>query len=124
MRCPCRKKTETEPYAACCAPYHQGTAALTAEALMRSRYTAFTLADMAYIGATWHPSTRPAALDATPGQVWLSLKIVAAATVGDRATVAFAARSRIGGTTHVLTESSRFIRESGRWLYVDGDVAG
>jgi SEC-C motif domain protein len=123
MRCPCRKKTEVETYADCCAPYHRGAAAPTAEALMRSRYTAFTLADLAYLRATWHPSTRPAALDATPGQVWLSLKIAAATTDGGRATVAFAARSRVGGTTHVLAETSRFVREDGRWYYLDGDVA-
>lgn len=123
MRCPCRKTTETTPYAACCAPYHRGDRVPdTAEALMRSRYAAFVLENADYLLATWHPSTRPASIDFTPGQQWLSLKVEAADTDGDRATVTFTARSRIGGASQVLHETSRFVREDGRWLYVDGVV--
>jgi SEC-C motif-containing protein len=92
---------------------------------MRSRYSAFVRQDAPYLLATWHPATRPARLDFTPGQVWLSLKIEAAtAEVANHATVRFTARSRIGGATHVLQETSRFVREGGRWLYVDGLVRG
>ncbi len=125
MRCPCRKRSETQTYAACCGAYHAGACiAPTAEALMRSRYAAFVRADAAYLLATWHPSTRPAHIDFTPGQEWLLLRVLATKSQGDRATVAFTARSRIAGAAHVLEETSRFVREGGRWLYIDGDVAG
>ena len=121
MRCPCRKKRETETYAECCEPYHKGQKpAPTAEALMRSRYTAFALKDAAYLTVTWHRSTRPSRIDFTPDQEWSLLRIVAADEIEDSATVEFVARSRIGGRIHELHEVSRFIREQGRWFYVDG----
>ena len=45
----------------CCGPYIAGAAIPdTAEALMRSRYTAYTQRNEAYLRATWHPSTLPA----------------------------------------------------------------
>lgn len=124
MRCPCRKKSETVTYADCCEPYHLGVRVpATAEALMRSRYAAFARRNAAYLATTWHSSTRPARIDFVPEQEWLALKVEAAVTEGDKATVAFSARSRIGGASHVLREVSRFVREGGRWLYVDGAVA-
>jgi SEC-C motif domain protein len=124
MRCPCRKKSETTAYADCCQPYHQGVrAAATAEALMRSRYAAFAVQDAAYIRATWHPSTRPAQFEFTAGQEWQSLQIRATSADGDSATVEFVARSRIGGSSHALHETSRFVRERGQWFYVDGAIS-
>lgn len=124
MRCPCRKKSETIAYAACCGPHHAGERqAATAEALMRSRYTAFVLKIADYLLTTWHPGTRPETMGFTPGQEWLQLKVVGAHTDGDTATVEFIARSRIGGANHALHEVSRFAREQGKWLYVRGDVA-
>jgi SEC-C motif-containing protein len=41
----------------------------------------------------------------------------------DHAGVEFVARSKLGGRAHRLHEISRFVREDGRWYYVDGDVA-
>lgn len=123
MRCPCRKKSETTTYAECCQPYHAGEQiALSAAALMRSRYAAFVQCNNAYLTATWHPSTRPQRIDFTLGQVWLSLSIIETQTDGDTATVEFKARSRIGGRSHVLHEVSRFAREADRWFYLDGIV--
>ena len=123
MRCPCRKKSETATYAQCCAPYHLGARIPeTAEALMRSRYSAFALENSAYLSATWHLSTRPTRIGFNPSQVWLMLKVHEAQENGDKATVEFTARSRIGGASHVLHEVSRFIRENGRWYYVDGAI--
>jgi SEC-C motif domain protein len=123
MRCPCRKKSETAAYADCCQPYHRGLrVAPTAEALMRSRYAAFVTRDAAYVSATWHHSTRPASMDFAPSQEWLSLQVRAASGSGDSATVEFVARSRIGGASNVLHEVSRFVREHGRWFYVDGMI--
>lgn len=123
MRCPCRKKSETTTYTECCRPFHTGEQdAPSAEALMRSRYAAFTQCDSEYLAATWHPSTRPQRIDFTPEQEWLLLRIIAAQTDGDTATVEFKARSRIGGRSHVLHEVSRFVREEDRWFYLDGIV--
>lgn len=123
MRCPCRKKSETITYAACCEPHHKGIgAAPTAEALMRSRYCAYVRGDAGYLRATWHPSTRPDAIDLETQRVWMLLKVLRASETGDRGTVEFRAQSQLGGRTHVLHEVSRFVREGGRWLYVDGLV--
>jgi len=90
---------------------------------MRSRYAAFVMQLKDYLIATWHPRTRPPSLAIDPQQKWLGLKIVAAATTGnDAAEVEFIARFRIGGASAArLHERSRFVREDGRWLYVDGD---
>ena len=51
------------------------------------------------------------------------LQVVATNTIGDNATVAFIARSRIGGDAHVLSEVSRFVRDDERWRYVDGELS-
>ena len=123
MRCPCRKKSEARTYAACCQPYHAGLRpAPTAEALMRSRYSAYALRDTGYLLVTWHPSTRPSHLDLEEGVEWLQLRIITHQTVSNRAMVEFIARSRMNGQAWALRESSRFVNEGGRWLYVDGDV--
>ncbi|NUR29293.1 MAG: hypothetical protein HOV83_26200, partial [Catenulispora sp.] len=114
-------------YAACCGRLHQGTAAAaTAEQLMRSRYSAFAVGDAAYLLKSWHPDTRPADLDLDPRVRWLGLEVTA--TDGGGAfhtdgTVTFRARYREAGREHVLAEHSRFVRDAGQWLYVDGDAA-
>jgi SEC-C motif domain protein len=121
MRCPCRKKSATIAFDNCCARYHRGDAvAPTAEALMRSRYAAFALGNAAYLSATWHPSTRPAQFQLAADQTWLGLRVTGTTEDGSAATVTFAARSLISGRAHVLAETSRFVREQGRWYYVDG----
>jgi SEC-C motif-containing protein len=125
--CPCgqtdaRKRPLT--YAQCCQPWHLGGAASTPEALMRSRYSAFVLGLVDYLGATWHPSTRPADLALEPGLQWLGLQVESARLLDDtHGEVGFVARSRLAGRGHRLQETSRFVREDGRWFYVDGDVA-
>ena len=122
-RCPCRKPGDDVGYDACCGPYHAGRAMpATAAILMRSRYTAFARGDAAYLQATWHPSTRPAQLVLTPGEQWIGLRIREAHEDGDTATVEFVARSRRDGRVSTLHEISRFRREHGRWLYVDGII--
>ena len=114
------------PYADCCGRYldhWDDTAAPDAESLMRSRYTAFVLERADYLQATWHPSTRPAALDFEPGTKWLGLEVRRHRPNGDdRAEVEFVARYRVGGRAVRLHETSRFVREGGRWFYVDGDI--
>ena len=91
---------------------------------MRSRYSAFVLERVDYLNATWHANTRPGDLALERGVKWLGLDVRGHKLVdADHAEVAFVARSRVGGKGHRLEENSRFVREAGRWLYVDGDIA-
>jgi SEC-C motif domain protein len=111
-------------YERCCGPFHAGTAAPTAKALMRSRYSAYALKLVPYLLATWHPDTRPADLDldSDPCQ-WIGLQIRQDAQQDEtHASVEFVARYRINGRANRLHEVSRFQRIDGRWFYVDGDV--
>eukprot|EP01041_Mallomonas_annulata_P015505 gene15505-32773_t len=111
---------------ACCSRFlGTGVPAPDAEALMRSRYTAFVLGRVAYVLATWHASTRPATLDFDAGAKWLGLDVRRyVATDADHAVVEFVARYRVGGRAVRLHETSRFVREGGQWFYVDGDQQG
>lgn len=117
--CPCG----ATDYAACCGRYHDGASAPDAAALMRSRYSAYVFKLEAYLLATWHPATRPAALDlAADNAKWLGLEVRKhTQESADRATVEFVARYKIGGRAYRLHEISRFVREEGRWFYVDGE---
>lgn len=121
--CPCGS---TKPYTACCAPYIEGNApAPIAEALMRSRYTAYTLLREDYLLATWHTSTRPTSLDlaADAATKWIGLEVKCHEQQDTgHAIVEFVARYKVNGRAHRLHEVSRFVREDGRWFYVDGDV--
>ncbi|MDY7573218.1 YchJ family protein [Actimicrobium sp. CCI2.3] len=115
--CPCGGTD----YATCCGPILAGTPAASAEQLMRSRYTAYTRHDDAYIAATWAARTRPAALEvADDSTKWLGLEIRHTSTDGDTAIVEFIARYKINGRAQRLHEVSRFVREQGYWFYVDG----
>jgi SEC-C motif-containing protein len=89
---------------------------------MRSRYAANVMGNAAYLLTTWHPATRPPSLELNRAREWLLLRIVAASADGDRGIVEFVARSRLGGHIEIMHEVSRFVREGGRWLYVDGDL--
>jgi SEC-C motif-containing protein len=111
-------------YAGCCGRWiGTGVPAPDAEALMRSRYTAFVLDAREHLLATWHPSTRPAALEPPEAALrWLGLELRRHEQQdADHASVEFVARSKLGGRAHRLHETSRFVREDGRWYYVDGD---
>ena len=91
---------------------------------MRSRYCAFVLGNEPYLLATWHASTRPKSLDLfeEPQTRWLGLEIKRHEnTDNDSAIVEFVARYKIAGRAYRLREISRFIRENGRWYYIDGD---
>lgn len=130
LACPCgRTDVRGRPvaFAACCGPYlgdFAGTPAPDAESLMRSRYTAFVREDADYLRATWHPSQRPPSIDFDPGARWLGLEVRRHAMQdADHAEVEFVARQRdAGGRAHRLHERSRFVREDGRWYYLDGDL--
>ena len=89
---------------------------------MRSRYSAHVRGLEGYLLDTWHESTRPLALNlaAGPPTKWLGLDIKAQTHEGDAATVEFVARCKVGGRARRVHEISRFLREAGRWYYVDG----
>ena len=90
---------------------------------MRSRYAAFVLRNEPYLLQSWHTTTRPSSIGFDPAQKWLGLKILRATQDADAAEVEFIARFRIGGASAArLHERSRFVREGGRWLYVDGSL--
>lgn len=89
---------------------------------MRSRYTAFALGDTAYLLRSWHPTTRPRALDLDPEQVWTGLVVLATDKGGlldVEGTVSFVARYALHGTPGAVRETSRFSRHDGRWVYLD-----
>lgn len=116
-RCPCLSGL---PYGECCAPLHTGVAALTADALMRSRFSAFAIGDVDYLRETWHPTTRPHDLDLDEGLRWYRLDIldrVAGGLHDDKGVVEFEAFFR-GTEIGSQRERSTFVRESGRWFYL------
>ena len=131
--CPCGGPS----LATCCGPYLSGAAVPpTAEALMRSRYTAYTTGNEPYLRATWHPRTVPAEalIDPIERLQWLGLEVESALRLRQRKaqlpesqdadTVEFVARYKINGRAHRIHEISRFVREEAngvaRWFYLDG----
>ena len=125
LPCPCGSGRTLQ---ACCGRYHAGELAgqaPDAEALMRSRYSAFVLDRLDYLLASWHPDTRPASIEPNePGLRWLGLEVKRHQRQdADHATVEFVARSKLGGRAHRLHEVSRFERIDGRWYYLDGDLS-
>ena len=89
---------------------------------MRSRYSAFVRGDVPYLLATWHSSQRPAELTLDAATKWLGLEVKQHRSTGlDTAEVEFVARFRVAGRAVRQHERSRFVRENGRWWYVDGD---
>lgn len=120
--CPCDSGLA---YAECCGQWHagwaQGVFAPTPEALMRSRYSAYALGLIDHLLATWHPSTSPGELELGPVK-WLGLEVRHAQATGDAGVVEFVARYRDNGRAGRMHELSRFVRENGCWLYIDGDM--
>ena len=110
------------PFEACCQPILTGAPAESAEALMRSRFTAYALGDSDYLLKSWHPTTRPPNIDLNPDQKWLGLKIKDTTTGDQESYVEFVARFKIDGRGHRLHERSRFLKEDQDWFYVDGEL--
>lgn len=118
--CPCGHPA---PYEACCGRLHRGDRhAATAEQLMRSRYCAFVVGDVAYLAATWDDATRPRRIHLDPDRTWTGLEVLATERGGmldHDGTVEFVAHHRDGDGDHAHHELSRFRRHEGRWRYVD-----
>lgn len=88
---------------------------------MRSRYSAYVLGQISYLLATWHASTSPGELELSPAK-WLGLEVRHTEVSGDAGVVEFVARWRDNGRAVRLHELSRFVREGGRWTYIDGQL--
>jgi SEC-C motif domain protein len=94
---------------------------------MRSRYTAFVLGNAAYLLDTWHPTTRPTTLDLDDRVRWTGLEILATtggSLLAAEGTVEFRASNVHEGRPGAQHENSRFLRDGGRWRYVDGVSLG
>ncbi len=126
--CPCGSNAT---YDECCGPYIAGAAAPTAEALMRSRYTAYTENNQAYLLETLAPESRDeeeeaqANAEANPNMKWQGLEIRATSEGGERdetGIVEFVAKYRVGDQSGIHHERSSFRREEGRWVCIGGEI--
>ena len=124
-KCPCGSG---KTYADCCAKPHKNLSyAKTAEELMRSRYTAFVYANGDYLMESYHSSTRKpeqkkAIVEWAKGVEWLGLEIIRTKQgqeEDDEGIVEFKAHYKEGRKRNVLHQRSKFLRESGNWVYVD-----
>ena len=128
MSCPCGNQ---ESFEICCEPFVLGkTLPETAEKLMRSRYTAYTLGNIDYIQDTLAPESSDEfdteeAKDWAKNAKWKKLKILSTKKGGPedkRGTVEFTATYEQDGETIDHHETSQFRRTAeGRWLFVEGD---
>ncbi len=127
--CPCGQldlARQPRAFSDCCGRFiddFAATPAPDAESLMRSRYAAFVKERADYLIATWHASRRPSRVNFDVGANWLGLEVRQHARRDDtHAEVEFIARQKSAGLPALrLHERSRFVREEGRWYYVDGD---
>ena len=120
--CPCGRP---QPLTSCCGPILDGgKPALTAEDLMRSRFTAFATGDAEYLRVSWAPEQCPADVRIDPDRRWTRLEIIATErgrALDGEGIVEFVAHYADGERVGSLHERSRFRRHDGRWVYVDGD---
>ena len=127
--CPC---TSGLRYGDCCRPLHRGETATTPLSLMRSRYAAFAIGDVAYVDATQHPEhvDQLKAVDERRRQIrafcrsarFAGLKIVGSADDGDDALVLFVARVFVGRDDQTFMECSRFRNHASTSRYLSGDL--
>lgn len=123
MICPCSGMPPGTAYDDCCRPALDAQKwPITAEALMRSRYSAFVLGNEDHLLRTWHARTRPADIGLDADIVWLGLEIVDTtdgSETDETGTVHFRATCRDHLGEHILEENSSFVRRAGRWVYLD-----
>ncbi|MCZ4500153.1 MAG: hypothetical protein JWQ74_2708 [Marmoricola sp.] len=117
--CPCGTGTS---YDGCCGPLHRNERqALSAEQLMRSRYSAYAVGALDHLFRSWHPRTRPEDVRPDDDLTWTGLDVLGVEEDGDSGTVEFRAHWTWNGQTGALHERSRFTRRAGRWVYVEGE---
>jgi len=125
MECPC---DPSKKYSDCCQKAHQNILSVTsAEALMRSRYSAFVLANITYLQRSHHSSTRPSKREKTAIEKWtksvdwlkLDVLTITESTVADNTgTVEFKAFFMENGAINVIHENSKFCKENKHWVYL------
>jgi SEC-C motif-containing protein len=124
MNCPCGSN---KSYTACCERAHNDLSAVaTAEQLMRSRYSAFVLANGSYLMDSHHSSTRPVkerkSIEAWAKSVsWIRLEVLDREKGGvndQKGTVTFNAYFFENGKVDVIHEKSEFVKENGLWMYL------
>tara|TARA_R110000824_G_scaffold118960_13_gene271880 strand:- start:14968 stop:15462 length:495 start_codon:yes stop_codon:yes gene_type:complete len=124
--CPC---ASGKAFAACCEPYLTGAALPpSAEALMRSRYTAFATGNIVYLEESLMPGTREdfdaaGAAEWSKSSEWTGLEVRYVENGGeadDEGYVEFVACFRQEGADRVHHETGHFGRHDGRWYYIDG----
>lgn len=125
--CPCGSQ---KAFRLCCEPFIAGTQLPpTPEALMRSRYSAFTQANMDYIGNTMKGAVAEQ-FDIEKSKQWaqhvnwLGLQVVNAPPVteqDEKGFVEFIVRYRFQNKTENIHEISEFHKENDRWYYVNGE---
>lgn len=124
ISCPCDSK---KSYQRCCQLLHDGkVTASNAEQLMRSRYSAFVMANITYLIATLQPDKRQADDEAVLRQTieqtqWLGLRIINHQSMEHKATVEFIAFYQDGAIGQ-LHERSHFAQQDKQWFYVDGEI--
>lgn len=123
--CPCGSGAD---FAQCCGPIIDGAPAPTAEALMRSRYTAFSMGRIEHLDATHAPEIREdfnhdEAERSAREVTWLGLEVLRAEEPGDgTGIVEFVARFENAGQQLYHRERAHFRRIDDRWMYIDGEV--
>lgn len=119
--CPCGSGIALDD---CCGKLHQGQPAPSAERLMRSRYSAYTLGLVDYLVATTLPAQQ-AALDRDSmrawslGSTWLGLEVESSELIDTHAFVTFTARWQDDDGEHSHRERSAFAQHAGRWYFID-----
>lgn len=122
-----------KPFSECCEPVLNGAPAPTAEALMRSRYSAYAVKNMEHLEKSLIESKRgdfdvEAAEKWAEDSTWQGLEVIE--TVGggendDTGEVEFVARFMTGsGVNQHHHERASFTKVDGRWLYSNGKVMG
>lgn len=127
MKCPC---SPNKTYESCCAPIHRDVHnATTAELLMRSRYSAFVLANGHYLSLSHHHTERLSKREMkelihwTTSVQWLGLQVMNTQSGGpndDTGIVEFKAHFIEHGKMNFIHERSKFVRENGHWVYLNG----
>jgi SEC-C motif domain protein len=127
MGCPCGSN---KPVGECCELIISGKKdAETAEELMRSRYVAFTKADINYLMRSHHSTTRPIRdrqnIERWAKSVqWIGLQILnrEAGNKDDlQGMVEFRALYMENSCLQQLHERSKFVREKEKWVYLSGE---
>lgn len=124
MKCPCNP---TKIYSDCCEKAHKNIhSVVTAEDLMRSRYSAFVLGNINYLQLSHHSTTRPSKREAreieqwTKSVNWLKLEVLKTSKGyldDSTGTVEFKAYFMENGMVQVIHENSFFTKENNRWVY-------